>query len=83
MLLSDGRFGRPRGFAEQVEAFDAMTAWEAGGARPGGDDVLTAATVAAPTYGCTYTRNDVSGPDESPTTKALRPAAVANSARCP
>lgn len=51
--------------------------------RPGGDDVLTAATVAAPTYGCTYTRNDVSGPDESPTTKALRPAAVANSARCP
>ena len=69
--------------AEQVEAFDAMTAWEAGGARPGGDDVLTAATVAAPTYGCTYTRNDVSGPDESPTTKALRPAAVANSARCP
>lgn len=69
--------------AEQVEAFDAMTTWEAGGARPAGDDVLAAATVASPTYGCTWTRNDVNGPDESATTKALRPPTVANSVPCP
>ena len=69
--------------AEQAEAFSAMTTWEGGGAKPAGDDVLTAATVAAPTYGCTFTRNDITGPDESATTKALRPNAVANSAPCP
>lgn len=69
--------------AEQVEAFDAMTAWEAGGTRPAGDDVLSAAAVAAPSYGCTWTRNDVSGPDESAATKALRPPTVANSIPCP
>ena len=69
--------------AEQVEAFSAMIAWEGGGAKPAGDDVLTPATIAAPTYGCTFTRNDVSGPDESATTKALRPNAVSNSAACP
>ena len=42
----------------------------------------SAATVAANTYGCTYTRNTL-GPDESGTTRALRPATVANSAACP
>jgi hypothetical protein len=69
--------------AEQVEAFDAMLTWEGGGAKPAGDDVVTAATVASPTYGCTFTRNDTSGPDESATTKALRPATVASSLPCP
>jgi hypothetical protein len=67
--------------AEQVDAFDAMIKWERDGVKPAGDDVVTAATVAAPAYGCTYTVNTL-GPDESATTKALRPAVVAQAA-CP
>ena len=57
--------------AEQVEAFEAMVKWERDGIKPSGDDVVTAATVAAPTYGCTYTR-DTLGPDDGGTTRALR-----------
>ncbi len=68
--------------AEQVEAFDAMLQWEQSNIKPGGDDVVTAATVAAPTYGCTYTRNTL-GPDESGTTRALRPAILASTPACP
>ena len=41
-----------------------MIKWERDGVKPGGDDVVTPATVAANTYGCTYTRNTL-GPDES------------------
>ncbi len=67
--------------AEQVSAFDAMIQWETNGIKPAGDDVVTAATVAAPTYGCTFTNNTL-GPDESGSTLALRPA-VAYSATCP
>jgi acetyl esterase/lipase len=68
--------------AEQVAAFDAMVKWERDGIKPAGDDVVTPAVVAAPTYGCTFT-NNVRGPDESQTTNALRPAILANSAPCP
>lgn len=68
--------------AEQATAFDDMIKWERDGIKPAGDDVVTPATVAAPTYGCTFT-NNTRGPDESATTNALRPAAVANSAPCP
>ncbi len=68
--------------AEQVEAFDAMIKWESTGVKPAGDDVVTAAVLAAPTYGCTFTKNTL-GPDESNTVKALRPATLANSAACP
>lgn len=57
--------------AEQVEAFEAMVTWEQGGAKPAGDDVVTAATVAAPTYGCTFTR-DTLGQDDGGSTRALR-----------
>ncbi|GHC69982.1 alpha/beta hydrolase [Pseudorhodoferax aquiterrae] len=67
--------------AEQVEAFEAMVQWEQGGARPGGDDVVTATTVAAPTYGCTYTR-DTLGPDDSSTTAQLRAAIAQSGASC-
>ena len=67
---------------EQAEAFDAMIKWESTGVKPAGDDVVTAAVVAAPTYGCTFTKNTL-GPDESNTVKALRPATLANSAPCP
>ena len=68
--------------AEQVDAFDAMIKWERDGVKPAGDDVVTAATVAASTYGCTYTKNTL-GPDESGTTKALRPVILATTAACP
>ena len=68
--------------AEQVDAFDAMIKWERDGVKPGGDDVVTPATVAASNYGCTYTKNTL-GPDESSATRALRPATLANSAPCP
>lgn len=67
--------------AEQVDAFEAMIKWERDGIKPAGDDVVTPATVAAPAFGCTYTKNTL-GPDESATTKALRPAIVAT-APCP
>lgn len=67
--------------AEQVDAFDAMIKWERDGIKPLGDDVVTAATVAAPTYGCRYT-NNTRGPDESGTTNALRPRIVTE-APCP
>ena len=63
--------------AEQVEAFEAMVKWERDGIKPSGDDVVTAATVAAPTYGCTYTI-DTLGQDDGGTTRALR-AGIAQS----
>ena len=68
--------------AEQVAAFDDMVKWERDGIKPAGDDVVTAAVVAAPTYGCTFT-NNTRGTDESQTTNALRPAILANSPPCP
>jgi hypothetical protein len=68
--------------AEQVDAFEAMVAWERDGIKPSGDDVSTPATVAAATYGCTYTRNTL-GPDESAATRALRPAILATTPACP
>ncbi len=68
--------------AEQVDAFDAMIKWERDGVKPAGDDVMTTATVAAPAYGCTFTKNTL-GPDESATTKALRPVIQATTTACP
>ena len=65
-----------------MEAFDAMVQWEQGGAKPAGDDVLTAATVAAPTYGCTFTRDQL-GLDDSGTTRQLRGAIALSGATCP
>ena len=68
--------------AEQATAFDDMIKWERDGIKPHGDDVVTPATVAAPTYGCMHT-NNILGPDESGATRSLRPAVLANSAACP
>ncbi len=68
--------------AEQVKAFSDMIAWESTGTAPDGDDVLTAATVADPAYGCTFTDNTI-GVDDSSTTKALRPAIAATTTACP
>lgn len=59
---------------EQEQAFIDMVAWAEGGPRPAGDDVITPATVAAPTYGCTFTNNTL-GPDDAGTAAAsFRPA---------
>jgi hypothetical protein len=68
--------------AEQVEAFEAMIKWERDGIKPAGDDVVTPATVAAPTYGCTFTRNAL-GVDDGASTKALRTGILGSTPACP
>jgi hypothetical protein len=60
--------------AEQVRAFSDMVAWAEGGPPPAGDDVLTPATVAAPTYGCTFTDNTLGADDAGSAASAFRPA---------
>ena len=67
--------------AEAASAFDAMVKWEAGGPKPAGDDVKTPATLASPTYGCTFTDNTPSFEDYTP--PATRAAFQANYAACP
>lgn len=56
--------------AEQATAFDDLVNWVENGETPAGDDVLTPATVAAPSYGCAFTDNTVSAQaaEESPST---------------
>jgi hypothetical protein len=49
--------------AEQAKAFSDMVAWEQGGKRPLGDDVLNGALVAAPSYGCAHTNNSTDADD--------------------
>ncbi len=68
--------------AEQVESFEALAKWEQGGPKPPGDDVLTAAVVAAPSYGCAFT-NNVVGVDDVKSTVDLRAKIVATTAACP
>ncbi len=68
--------------AEQVDAFDAMVKWERDGVKPAGDDVIAAATVAAPSYGCAFTNNAL-GPDDSAPAKALRQRILAATPACP
>lgn len=57
--------------AEMAKGFADLVSWVKTGAKPGGDDVMTAATVAAPRYGCTYT-NDTLGPDEGANVPTFR-----------
>lgn len=66
---------------EQAEAFDAMVNWETNGIKPAGDDVVTAATVATPTYGCAFTRN-ATGVDDSEAIAGARGLLAVN-APCP
>ena len=68
--------------AEQANAFDAMIKWERDGVKPAGDDVITAATVAANTYGCTHTVN-TPGPDDGVSTLQLRGGIAATGGACP
>ncbi|MDM0024526.1 alpha/beta hydrolase family protein [Variovorax saccharolyticus] len=58
--------------AEQVAAFDAMVKWEQGGPTPAGDDVVTPAAVAAPSYGCAFTNNTIGIDDTTTSTNTLR-----------
>ena len=44
-------------YAEQATAFGELAKWEQEGVKPEGDDVLDAAKVAAPDYGCKFTQN--------------------------
>ena len=67
--------------AEASTAFDDMVKWEAGGPKPAGDDVKTAATLASPTYGCAFTKNTPSSDDF--TAPAARAAFQANYPACP
>ena len=65
--------------AEAAEAFDDLVAWTDGGPRPAGDDVMTPAVVAAPDYGCRFTRNaaspqDYAKPDARAVNQARYPA---------
>jgi len=46
---------------EMTEAFDDMVDWVETGTKPGGDDVLDAAAVADPSFGCGYTRDNGAG----------------------
>jgi hypothetical protein len=68
--------------AEQNKAFDDMVKWERDGVKPAGDDVVTAAVVAAPTYGCTHTINTL-GPDEGATVGPLRAGIAASTVAAP
>ncbi|WP_423200420.1 Alpha/beta hydrolase [Cupriavidus sp. H19C3] len=47
--------------AEQVDAFQAMVNWEQNGIKPDGDDVLDAAAVAQPTFGCRFSSTPRTG----------------------
>ena len=67
--------------AEASTAFDDMVKWEATGLKPAGDDVKTAATLASPSYGCTFTNNTASAEDF--TAPTVRAAFQANYPACP
>ncbi len=68
--------------AEQVKAFSDMIAWEGGGTKPAGDDVVTPATVAAPTYGCAFTDDTLGQDDTGGVASAFRPLIALLGAKC-
>ena len=67
--------------AEAQAAFATMVAWEAGGAKPGGDDVTDPVTVAGSGFGCAYTDNTPSAEDY--TAPAVRAGYQAHYPACP
>ncbi len=70
--------------AEMQTAFDDMIKWVKQGTKPAGDDVLTPATVAAATYGCTYTKNVFHPVDEAANnTRTLRGVIAQAGQHCP
>ena len=70
--------------AEMQAAFDDMVKWVKQGTKPAGDDVLTPATVAAATYGCTHTKNAFHPVDEAANnTRTLRGVIAQAGQNCP
>ena len=67
---------------EQVKAFQDMVTWESGGARPQGDDVLTASTVADPKYGCKFTDNTLTVDEPATSSIAKSRAQLAAAYSC-
>ncbi|GAA5513992.1 hypothetical protein Dcar01_02741 [Deinococcus carri] len=53
---------------EVVEAFNDLVTWQKTGVKPAGDDVLNAAAVADPNYGCRFTRGVRTGVAACPPT---------------
>ncbi|WP_291430023.1 alpha/beta hydrolase [Deinococcus sp.] len=51
---------------ELVEGFNDLVKWEAGGAKPAGDDVTTPSVIADAKYGCKFTRGTRAGVDACP-----------------
>ncbi len=68
--------------AEQVKAFSDMIAWEKGGAKPAGDDVVTPATVAAANYGCTFTNDTLGADDTGSAAASFRPLIAQLGGKC-
>ena len=67
--------------AESETAFDDMIKWERDGVKPLGDDVVTPAVVAAPSYGCKFTKNNL-GPDDAAFVGQLRAGIAQSTAPC-
>jgi hypothetical protein len=67
---------------EQVKAFQDMVTWESGGAKPQGDDVLTASTVADPKYGCKFTDNTLTVDEPATSSIAKSRAQLAQAYSC-
>jgi hypothetical protein len=67
---------------EQVKAFQDMVTWESGGAKPQGDDVLTASTVADPKYGCKFTDNTLTVDEPATSSIAKSRAQLAAAYSC-
>lgn len=67
-------------YAEQATAFEALVKWEQEGVKPDGDDVLDAAKLADPKYGCKFTQNTYTA-DEM--TAGTVPAVRATAPACP
>jgi pimeloyl-ACP methyl ester carboxylesterase len=68
---------------EQASAFDAMINWEQNGVKPEGDDVLTPATVASPSYGCRFTDNSLTVDEPATSAIARSREALKASNPCP
>ncbi|RZL66392.1 MAG: alpha/beta hydrolase, partial [Variovorax sp.] len=61
--------------AEQSAALDAMLKWERDGIKPEGDDVVTPAVVAAPSYGCKFSNSALTIDDTGQAAANTRPGA--------
>jgi pimeloyl-ACP methyl ester carboxylesterase len=65
-------------YSEQVTAFEALVAWVENGTKPEGDEVLDAAVVGQPNYGCKFTSTSYSADEMTagtlPAARAMLPA---------